>query len=623
MRRWYPVVIVLAVLAAYHGSFTGPFIFDDTSIIDAHELRDPWSWRVLTGTTRPLVQLSFALNYAYGELDVVGYHVVNVAIHALAALGLYAIVARTLAGWPAGTLWHDEAAELALAASLVWAVHPLQTESVTYVVQRAESLMALWYLTTLYAVVRGATSRHRRPWFAAAIVACALGMVTKPVMVTAPIAVMLYDRVFLARSWRELWRSRGVLYLALAGTWLCLVLVVGRPNESAQTAGFAMQDVSFWEFLRTQPGVVLHYLRLVVWPHPLVLDYGWPVANDAVAIVAPTLVLAALGAVTAWAWKRCPSVGFLAVAFFLTLAPSSSVIPIRDLAFEHRMYLPLAPLAVLAVVGVRWVAGHWIRGRAAAERVALAVVAVLVIALTLTTIARNRDYASAITMWSDVVAKRPANARAQSNLGQSLDEAGRSADAIAPLEAAVRLNPGFVDAHLNLGNALANQRRDDAAALHYAEALRLDPSTAKAHNSWGVVLRRQGKLAEAESHYRAALRLNPDLAEAENNLGVVLMDLGRIDEAREHYTRALELAPRYAEVASNFGNLLLREGKAAEAVPYYRRAIRISPAIAEVHLNLALALAATGQREEARAAVEEAVRLKPELRTYARNAGLL
>jgi Flp pilus assembly protein TadD len=448
-------------------------------------------------------------------------------------------------------------------------------------------------------------------------------MVTKPVMVTAPLVVALYDRAYFARSWGAVWRSRSGPYLALAATWPFLALVLGRPNESAATAGFAMPDVGFWEFLRTQPGVVLHYLRLVVWPRPLVLDYGWPVAHDAVAIVAPTLVLAALGAATAWAWRRQPAVGFLGVAFSLTLAPSASVIPIRDLAFEHRMYLPLAPLAVLAVVGVRLGAGRWVRGRVPAGRAALAVVTVVVALLAFVTVARNRTYASAITMWSDVVAQRPANARAQSNLGQSLNEAGRSADAIAPLEAALRLDPGYVDAHLNLGNALANVGRDDAAASHYAEALRLDPSVAKAHNSWGVVLRRQRRFADAESHYRAALHSDPNLAEAENNLGVVLMDLGRPDEARVHYARALELAPGYAEVASNFGNLLLREGKAAEAVPYYRRAIRLAPKIAEVHLNLALALNAVGQREEARAAVGEAVRLKPELQSYARNAGLM
>jgi tetratricopeptide (TPR) repeat protein len=625
VRPLYPLVILAITFVAYAGTFTAPFLFDDAQLVNGASVHT-LSWATVRGTTRPVVQLSLALNWTAGGGNPFGFHVVNFTIHVLAALALFGLVRRTLALPRFPARWRDAAPELALAASLVFAVHPLQTESVSYVIQRAESLMGLLYLATLYAVVRGATAAAtaRAAWYAAAVVACALGMLTKPVMVTAPVIALLYDRVFLAGSWRRAWHERAALHGCLFATWLLLALLLGSgAHESASTAGFAMRDVGLGEFVRSQPGVVLRYLRLVVWPYGLVLDYGWPIAETVGAIVVPALVLAALLAAAFWAVRGSLELRFLVIAFLVILAPSSSVVPIRDLAFEHRMYLPMAALATLGVCG-GWVLVSRARLTPAGERRhALAAAAMIVTALTLFTIVRNRDYASPIVMWSDVTTKRPENPRGWANLAQALMIEHRADEAIAAARRALALDPNFADAHVHLGHALGDKREWRAAEAQYAEAVRVNPRSAEAQNNWGALLADQKRYAEAEPHYVEALRLLPDYAEAKNNLGVAVMQRGDYAQAAALFEEAIGMSPTYAEPFSNLGNLLMRQGRAADAVDRYVHALGLKPEYAEVHFNLALALSQLGRREEAAAHVRDALRLRPDLAPLVQQAGLL
>ena len=281
-----PLVLVVVGLAVYHNSFAGPFIFDDIcSIPNNPHIRRLWPpWQAFSPPAhctiegRPLANFSLAVNYALGGLDVRGYHAFNLAVHVLAALVLCGVVHRTLTGPRLQYADSSTTRWLALAAALVWMVHPLQTESVTYVVQRTESLMGLFYLLTLYCVIRGHGSVHRRGWYAAAVVASAMGMACKEVMITAPLVVLLYDRTFFSTSFREALRDRYRLYGGLASTWL--VLAAAQKATSHPTAGFGLGHLTPWGYAMTQPGVILHYLRLALWPSPLVIDYyGWPIVR--------------------------------------------------------------------------------------------------------------------------------------------------------------------------------------------------------------------------------------------------------------------------------------------------------------------------------------------------------
>ena len=538
-RRFLPLLVIVGGIAAYANSFPGEFMLDDARNIARNErIHDLWPpWPIINRSRRPVVSLTLAVNYAIGGLSVRGYHAVNLVIHLLAALTLHGIVRRTL-------LWHgfrgryeQTSSWLAMVVALAWAVHPLQTESVTYIIQRAESLMGLFYLLTLYCVVRGAHSARGHRWYIVAVAACALGMGSKAVMVSAPLVVFLYDRTFIANSFGECLRRRRALYVGLACTWGVLVAcgvargVLGLSASASAHVGFQFKGITPIEYALTQPGVILHYLRLSIWPHPLCLDYGWPVARTFGAIVPPAIVIIVVLAGTLWALWRRPWLGFVGAWFFLILAPTSSFVPIRDPFFEHRMYLPLAAAVVFVVVG-----GHTLLerlllriapARALRALITWGVVLAVTAPLGYATVQRNKDYHNEPQMWADVVAKRPDNPRGRYNLGTRLNSAGRYEDAIVQFREALRIDPRHASAHCNLGVALKRSGKVDQAVAEYHKAIRLDPRHANAFSNLGNALLQQGKIDEAIQAYRRALTIKPRHADARLNLGVAFMRQGR------------------------------------------------------------------------------------------------
>ena len=581
-------LIVLAAVVAFANGLSGPFIIDDkTSIPENPHIRKLWPLSDVlvappdsTVARRPVVILTLALNHAVNGLDPRGYHVVNVLLHALNALLLFALVRGTLAR----AALRERAVPIALAVALLWAVHPLQTEAVTYVIQRTELLMAFFLLATLWSFVRSLESPRPGAWQALAVAACAAGMASKEAMAAAPLVVLLWDRVFAAGSFREALRRRPLLYGGLFGTWLLLgALIVATPSA---TIGFGHAHLTAWDYAWTQCGVILHYLRLTVWPHPLVIDYtGWPIARSvAVAAPAAALLLVLLVA-TAWALVRHPALGFVGAWFFLLLAPSSSIVPIvSEVAAERRMYLPLAAPILLAVLGADAALTRFARAdlRRALGAVLLGLVAVVLAALT---VRRNADYASEVAILSDLVAKRPDNARAHYHLGVLFERASRLAD----------------------------------AERAYAEAVRADPHYGPAQLNLGVMRARQGRVGDAIAGYRDAVAQNPRDASLRNNLGVMFASRGELDEAIAHYEEALRLRPDYPDAHANLGNALRDRGRALEALPHYEASLASRPGHAGTHLNLGLALARLGRTEDARRHLERALALNPQS-TRAREA---
>ena len=298
------VLLALTTVLVYGHALAAPFVFDDLpQIVASAELDELWPGVArLLGRQRTFTTLTFALNRALGGDDPSGYRAVNVLVHVLAGLTLFGVVRRALRLRRLAERCGSSATELAFAAAGLWLLHPLQTQSVTYIVQRAESLTGLFYLLVLYATIRSATASARssaRRWQVLALLACALGMASKPVMATAPLVILAFDRLLLARSWRELARERGFLYAGFAASWLVIGAsglvgaLLGTGAAAEATAGVRMTEVGAREYRLTQPGVVLHYLRLALWPDTLVLDYGWPIADSAADALLPGLVLGA------------------------------------------------------------------------------------------------------------------------------------------------------------------------------------------------------------------------------------------------------------------------------------------------------------------------------------------
>jgi len=628
------LAIAAAALLAYANSLGGPFVFDDVpSIVDNPALRSLWPpWPLLapgavpglTTSGRPLVTASFALNFAFGGTAVWGYHAANLLIHVLAALLLYGLTRRTLEGLGREP---PEAAALAFCAALLWAVHPLQTGAVTYVVQRAESLMALLFLLTLYAFARsaepGLPPGCAARWKVLSVAACALGMAAKEVMAAAPVVVLLYDRTFLSGGFRAAWRRHRGTYVSLAATWLLLAALIASTDSRGGTAGFGTA-VPWWRYALVQAPAVLRYLRLSLLPFPLVFDYGVDLAAPPAVIVPAFLAVASLLFVALLAFRSPEpgprALGFAGLCFFAILAPTSSIVPVAtQTAAEHRMYLPLAAVIAAAGCGLHAllsrVSKHPLRWCLACSLAAAA-------ALGAATAARNADYRSALSLWDDTVAKRPGNADARYNLARLLAQQGRPGEAAAQYLEAVRLRPGFALAHDNLALVLARLGRGPEALAHAREAARLDPGSAPIRCNLGNLLLRSGGAPEAEACYREAIRLDPRFAEAHNDLAVVLSRTGEPAEALDCFREAVRLKPDFPEAYYNWGNALADSKVLDEACRRYEQAIRLRPDFPEAYFNWASALAEQGRPADAVGRLEEALRLKPDF-PEARKALLL
>jgi Flp pilus assembly protein TadD len=529
---WRAAVIALVVAATYANSVSGPFLFDDeNSIVGNASIRQinaslsPPRDTPVAG--RPLVNLTFALNYRAGGLDVRGYHVVNIAIHIAAALVLFGIVRRTLLLPSLAHGFGPASANLAMAAALIWAVHPVQSEAVNYLSERTESLMGLCYLLTLYLSVRGLR--------VAAIVACAAGMACKESMVTAPVAVVLYDRVFVFDSLRDAFRARGSLYAGLAASWLVLVaLMLQTPRTSI---GFDA-GTSVWVYLLNQAELVARYLWLTIWPRSLVLDYGLPRPLALGDVVVPAAIVVSLIAATVVALRYAPMPGFLGAWFFLTLAPTSSFVPIAtEVGAERRMYLAVAAVAVGAAIGLY---------RMLNQRFTVAT-AVICLLLGAGTIARNEEYGSRLTMARTIVDRRP-HGRAHFLLGSELIAAGRQEEAMAQLRLSARDYPG---ANFALGTELlgAGRIEEGIAELQtFLRALPVHPNAAPARDMLGQAYLSQQKFAEAEEQFRYLHEKIPSYRGARNdvlrNFGYALAASGRLLEAIPVLERAVEFNPQ-------------------------------------------------------------------------------
>ncbi len=606
------ICVVGAII--YSNSFSAPFVFDGKGLLrDRPEMRDLAG--SLTRSMRPVGMLSFHLNYRLHGWDALwGFHATNLAIHVLAALVLMGIVRRTLSQGCPAERYAPAAGGLALAVAMLWMAHPLQTQSVTYLYQRLESLMGLFFLLALYGLIRAQDSRRPWWWYALSLAGWLLALGTKEVAAAAPPLLLWYDRALLGRSWGEILRRRWGYYAALFG-----VLAVGIAYGLAQRAWYAgggilaVDEISPLAYSLSQPGVILHYLELSFWPAGQCLNYAWLPARTVGEIVPPLLVVAGLLGLTLWCAYRSPAWGFLGGWFFVILAPTSSFFPIRDLAYEHRMYLPLASVVVLVVLGgyeglrrLERLPGTRPRLRALA---APALVALATVVLGAATYCRNFAYADELTVWNDVVAKAPHSARAHYNLSNHLLKAGDFDGFLQHARRAVELNPALAEARNNLGIGLLHFHRPDEARQQFQQALQIKPSLVEAWLNLGTV--ETGRDPEkAVQCYQKALEARPDYVEAHLHLGNLLR-VSDPEAALRHFQSAVQLAPDCEEAHNNLGAMLARRDPDA-ALQHYHKALALNPKNPHAHCNLANLLGRQGRFEEAIRHYQQALAIDPE-----------
>jgi protein O-mannosyl-transferase len=630
------------VFASYSNVLTAPFVYDDQSAIaDNLSIRailplstSFWAPQDTPTAGRPIVNLSFALNYWFGQQDVYGYHLVNIAIHILNTLLLAHWLSLALATVlrAANSVLQRYSPAIAWIVSSLWALHPMQTESVSYVTQRTEVLMATFLLGMLYAAHRAWVANaklERYAWQAVSMAACSFGMACKEVMVVAPVLLVFYDLSIHQVPVTKLLRARLFFYGGVFATWGILIGLLS-TNPRGQSVG-VLAGFTPWLYFTTQCWAIVHYLFLVIWPFGLCADYGVMSVSDVATWGPPCAVLIALAALTLWTWTRDRGLAMLGIWFFVILSPTSSFVPIiTEPIAERRMYLPLVSPILLAVIASiafaerleTW-ANRSIRKPGVLSGILLLAAGLcLLLGYGAATYDRNRVYSSEFAFWNDVATKRPLNFRALSSIGLWHLNEGNHTEAHNAFRSALAIAPRYLDANINIAALYLKEKRFTEARQHIDLALDIDPKNGYALSTLGSWYLDQKEYGMALTFLDAARKRIPNHPLTIYNRAVVLAELGRMDEADEEYKQVLVVAPHMANAYNNLGHIELVRGNLDQAEAYIRQALSIDTNFALANVNLGTIFAQREQFAIASEHFEKAIEIDPNLVDAHYNLGI-
>ena len=658
IQRPYAALFLIAFMAAiaYSNTFTCSFHFDDiSSIVDnpaIRDLGDPGAiWRFMN--RRFIGNLSFALNYRLHGLDVTGYHIFNLIVHIAASLLAWNL-ARLMLKTPAlkSMKYHGARQLIPLFAGLIFALHPLQTQAVTYIVQRLASMSTMFYLAAINFYILGRlTSGGRRTAALVSMGAAALlGLFTKETVATLPLAVLLCELIFFRtrsrlRNMFTDWRP--IAGIIAGAAFLCILPYLfefsirgALGTVPSQRPGDPLLTPAV--YLITQTRVLITYLRLLAVPYPQNFDYDFPASHGFFepAVIASSLVLLVLFVTGARLIKRRPLISFGILWFFLTLSVESSIKPLGNVIYEHRLYLPMFGFAAAAAD----IAAGALKNR---RNVLIILIAATSLVYGGMTFARNRVWRDDIILWSDVVAKSPLKSRPYTNLGEAYDSAGMQDTALEMYNKAYELNPENPETLNNIGFMRFESGKYAESLDYYKRALDLSSprfpnyalfavNRAAAHLELGQYdeavewysiaadlnslklpallgaaqkLIELGKHAEAMPFLETALHFDPGNGEANKVLGILLLEDKRAGEALKYFMAANESLPGDVSVAIACSTILSEQGKPLEALPYVESALNLDPDNYRAHIQASMCYRMIGDENLAERHLREASRL--------------
>ncbi len=629
-RLWkncFSLLLVLGCILAYSNTLDSPFILDDDWNISKNQcVRDISIHNLFVGcpdtgiSGRPLATLTFGLNFWISGEQTWSYHLLNLIIHILSTLTLFGICTLTFSSKAMDNFFGRDALILAFFCAAIWSLHPMQTQAVTYITQRLESMMGLCFLTAFYFAIRGWQSKKKNYWHALSIFFVLLGVGAKEVIVAAPLIFLVYDYLFVHHNFKTALKRSPLLYCGLMLSWVVLGLLVMTGRTSDHALGATNESGSL-QYLLTQPKAIIHYLANTFWPNSLSLDHGnYTPQSDAFKaevsfsyVLAIALSLTIVLATVLLLFKRRYA-GFALFWFLVILAPTSSILPLFCPIEEHRMYLPLAGIVVLVVTCMFYIYRH----RRPADipisvknmrRLVLSLFSIAIIALGIATYHRNQDYVSGLAIWQDTVQKNPQNPRAHSNLSIYLARSGQLDQAVRHARIALEMDPNNADTHINLGCAYKLQGRREEAMTQFLQSLRLDEQNASAHYNIAEIYDDLGSTEKALFHYRRSLQLDNLDPRTHTNYAQLLSRLGRIELAIQHYQTAIKLSPSYHLAYNNLGLLMLRLKRMDESLALLKTAVALKEDFAPAYHNLGYALFLRSQPEQAIVYLKKAVAL--------------
>ncbi len=607
-------VLIAVTVLVYAHSFNGPFVYDDLSaIVRNPHIRTLWPPTEMfrtpprtSVTARPIVAVTLAVNYQVSGMNVWSYHALNLLLHMGSAVLLMAIVYRTLGRLGIAAWLVECRGRIAFAVALLWAVHPLNSEAVLYIIQRTELLVSGFCLLSLWLFMVGVEARCSWPWYLGAILACWLGVGSKELAYAIPLIVLLYDRAFVADRFREALRHRWPLHMGLLASWLPLMMILlGAPRSGV--IGFD-QPITPWQYLYTQGGVIFWYLRLCFVPWPLSFHHDWPIASAWAGALPGGLLVVGFLVLTIVSLVRWPRVGFASAVVFLLLAPTSSVVPIvSEIAAERRMYLPLAAVLVLVVVG-----GCRLSRRLCLPHAMLPVLAAILVTVAgLATAMRVEDYRTDRSIWQDVLDLYPKSAVAWCGVGATYYKVQQFERAREYFDRAVQINPNSILATRNLGNTFLNLGRTGEAITWLSLAVEMDPAHPGGYGGLGLALMQSGDFEGAERVFQRGLNRYPGYRPLLNSLGRLYHHTGRTQKAVETYHRMLELDPRYGMAHAHLGVLFLQAGRFDDAEIHLGEAIALGVDDVNVHVRLASVLLEAGRVDQAESLYRQVLAREP------------
>ena len=591
----HSLVILLLGFLSYANTFDAPFVFDDQKSILSnpviHNLGNylPGGAGYEYNPRRFVGYFTFALNYHFGEFNVTGYHLFNLAVHLITALLVYALVRLTFrTPRMSGCHLAPQAGIAALLAALLFVAHPVQTQVVTYITQRLTSLATLFYLLALVAYIMARLqqihgSSLQRPGksgvavtphygaygriallLSVSVAAAVLAMKTKEIAFTLPLAALLYEACFFQDGWRR--RVYMLLPLLLTLPLIPVSILLGSgdapENEIAtlEQQLRAHSEISRWHYLLTQFRVIVTYLRLLFLPVRQNIDYDYPVYTTfftppvflSFALLASLLALAFYlyragaksNALSFFSRPELRLVAFGIFWFFLTLSVESGLVPIADVIAEHRLYLPSVGMAIAVAIAVLLAAqksAAILRGS-----IPLLVVAIAILGLTVATWQRNQVWSSHASLWEDTVHKSPGKGRPWYNLGTYQMAAGQLENAARSLSQSIANDPDFADAWHNLGLAHLMAGHYQQALRPLQTALKLKPELDNATVNLAIALIFTRQPAAAVAHLEPLREKLPERPDVRYNLGLAYLGVANLPAAQREQAALSRIAPDLA-----------------------------------------------------------------------------
>lgn len=655
MKKLLPhFILTLAVFLVYGNTLFHSFHFDDIpSILEKPWIRglDKIPEFIFSIWQRPLVILSFNINHAISDFDVWSYHVFNILFHAAATVLVFQLAGLAVkvfseAHPQSSGRWNN----LAILSALLFALHPLSTQSVTYISSRSSILVTVFYLAALILFFKGLLkckeesqtlpngARYRILYWGLAGICFMLGMLSKQIIVTLPAMLFLFHYYFLSKEPFFQWLVRQAKWLLAIG----LPLVAAIVYKQFWGGGVVSASHAPWSastYFLTQTFVIpFEYFRKLLFPFNLSIDVAFPVLSEWsnwANLMGILVLLLYVGGCIFVSRNRDASMtrrltGFAMAWILITLLPTSSFVPLLDVTVEHRTYLPMVGFSFLLAGLLVHLANEFklptassIDLRNGKVPVVWAYAMVILICFAAGVVKRNAVWKDEVSLWADAKKKAPNLVRPYNNLGEAYDKQGKYDLAIKEFEAAIQLSPGYFFGLNNLGNVYGKKKNYPKAIHYFKQALAQKPDYAPAYYNLARALHLQGKPQEALESYRQAIRYNPYFEQAFFNLANLALQSGLLDEAIVNFQRFLKMQPHHARARFGLGNVYAMQGQFDKAYAEFEQSAAQDPEFIFPEVNMANIQMQKGNVDQAILIYNEILARKPELAGIHKNLGMI